>query len=126
MEQERALYGAASELADATNRMKQLADEVNRLTQELAIWKLDIDIDVEPEDNGFEIVVSVKGREGMTLYLMQDHVLYMATDKAGLLSEVAQKIVDECLLKVVKENIAHKLSRAVDNIVQLSNKSSLL
>lgn len=122
--EERATYGAASELADAANRMKQLADEVNRLNQDLAMWKLSIDIDVEPDGDKFEIVVSVKGRDGMTLYIMQEHILYMANDKTSLVSEVAQRIVDDCLLKIVKENIALKLGRAVDNVVQLTSRKS--
>jgi hypothetical protein len=122
--EERVTHGSASELADAANRMKQLADEVNRLNQDLVMWKLSIDIDVEPDGDKFEIVVSVKGRDGMTLYIMQEHILYMANDKAGLVSEIAQRIVDDCLLSVVKENIAHRLGRAVDNVVRLTSKKS--
>lgn len=127
MEQERATQGSASELTGTEAKMRKLADEVNKLNAELKNWKLDIHVDVEADANQqLQIVISVRGKEGMSLYIPHDKVMYMASDKVSLLGDATRKILEECLLNIVKADLGPKLSRAVDNVVQLSTRRSAL
>jgi hypothetical protein len=88
MEQDRATYGSASELTGVEAKIKNLVDEVNKLTQDLSAWKLDIHVDVEPDaQQKLQLVVTVQGREGMTLYISHEKVMYMASDKTTLLGD---------------------------------------
>lgn len=124
---ERVTHGSASELTGTEAKIKNLVDEVSKLSADLKNWKLDIDVNVEADQNQkLQIVITVKGKEGLTLYIPHDKVMYMASDKTELLAQATRKIIEDCLVNIVKADLANKLSKAVDNVVQLTTRKSAL
>jgi hypothetical protein len=110
----------ASDLVEAQSAQRIQGKQLQETADELGRWKIEIQSEVNPADFSLKLTIRKPNGQGIIKTIPKDDVIYYENDIPSLIEIVTNDIIQNLLIKQIREDIEQTLVNSVRNIVKLS------
>jgi hypothetical protein len=113
----------ARDLAEASGVIATLQDQLREANTDLAKWKIELLASVYRDqmtnEISLKVTVTKPNGQGFIRSYDQEQLLYVANDPYVLITALTDEIIENLLLKTIREEITTPISNAVKNGVRM-------
>lgn len=116
-------HGRAADMTEALNTIKVLNERLQEAAKQLALFKIDFNIEIVQETLDVKITaIKPYGGGGVIKTVPKNIALYYKDDVASLTDSVVDEIVDALLKPMLKAQLQQPLARALNNVYITESK----
>ena len=109
-------------LMEAQTKLQIVQTNLKNALADLAVWKVDADIDVEMMEGGkfgLRILCSKPNSQGFLILLQHSELMYYDGDIEDLIRQVVEKIFDSLLRDQIRNIVAPGIVNGLQNIKKI-------
>jgi hypothetical protein len=113
------------ESTETLHKLKVTDETITRLSNDLAHWKMDVDVEVVPDKDklGLKITVTKNNGQGFFIIVNAAEVEYYTADIDTLVSKLTERAFDLLFKEQIRNVITSPVTKAVENIKFIGSKA---